>query len=38
MARGSKGSYTGKQRRKARHIEESAKKRGHSSGRAKQIA
>ena len=37
MARGSKKSYTSKQRRQARHIEEGAKKRGMSSARAKQI-
>jgi hypothetical protein len=37
MARGSKKSYTSKQRRQARNIEESAKKRGMSSRRAKQI-
>ena len=38
MARGSKRSYTSKQRRQARHIEDSAKKSGKSSQRAKQIA
>jgi hypothetical protein len=38
MARGSKKSYTSKQRRQARHIEDSAKSRGKSSARAKQIA
>jgi hypothetical protein len=38
MARGSKTSYTSKQRRKARHIEESGKKRGMSSKRAAQMA
>jgi hypothetical protein len=37
MARGSKKSYTSKQRRQAHHIEESAKKRGASAKRAKQI-
>ncbi len=37
MARGSKQSYTSKQRRQAHHIEESAKKRGASAKRAKQI-
>ncbi len=37
MARGSKRSYTSKQRRQARHIEESAEERGMSSRRAKQI-
>src|SRR3954451_10682356 len=38
MARGSKKSYTSKQRRQASHIEDSAKKSGKSSERAKQIA
>lgn len=38
MPRGSKKSYTSKQRRTASHIEKSAKKSGHSSARAKQIA
>ena len=38
MARGSKKSYTSKQRRQASHIEDSAKKSGKSSARAKQIA
>ena len=38
MARGSKQSYTSKQRRQAQHIEESAKKSGKSPRRAKQIA
>ncbi|HEX5062809.1 MAG TPA: hypothetical protein VFV99_25725 [Kofleriaceae bacterium] len=37
MARGSKKSYTSKQKRQAHHIEESAKKRGYSSKRAAQI-
>jgi len=37
MARGSKKSYTSKQKRQAHHIEESAKKRGMSSKRAAQI-
>lgn len=37
MPRGSKKSYTSKQRRQARKIEGSAKKRGMSSKRAKQI-
>ncbi len=37
MARGSKSSYTDKQKRQARHIEESAKKSGHSTKRAAQI-
>ena len=38
MARGSKKSYTSKQRRQAHHIEESAKKRGKSSKTAARIA
>ena len=38
MARGSKRSYTSKQRRQASHIEASAKRSGKSSKRAKQIA
>ena len=38
MARGSKKSYTSKQRRQAGHIEESAEKRGRSSKTAKRIA
>ncbi len=38
MARGSKKSYTSKQRRQAQHIEESAKSRGRSSKTAKRIA
>ena len=38
MARGSKKSYTSKQRRQASHIEDSAKKSGKSSKRAAQIA
>jgi hypothetical protein len=38
MPRGSKKSYTTKQRRQAKHIEDSAKKSGKSSKRAKQIA
>jgi hypothetical protein len=37
MPRGSKKSYTSKQRRQAHHIEESAKKRGVSAKRAAQI-
>jgi hypothetical protein len=37
MPRGSKKSYTSKQRRQAHHIEGSAKKRGYSSKRAAQI-
>jgi hypothetical protein len=38
MARGSKTSYTSKQRRQASHIEDSAKRSGKSAKRAKQIA
>lgn len=38
MARGSKKSYTDKQKRQARHIEESAKKSGKSSKTAARIA
>jgi hypothetical protein len=38
MAQGSKRSYTSKQKRQARHIEDSAKKSGKSPQRAKQIA
>ena len=38
MARGSKKSYTSKQRRQASHIEDSEKRSGKSSKRAKQIA
>lgn len=38
MARGSKSSYTDKQKRQAHHIEESAKKSGKSSKRAEEIA
>jgi hypothetical protein len=38
MARGSKKSYTSKQRRQASHIEESGKKRGMSSKRAAAMA
>jgi hypothetical protein len=37
MPRGSKESYTAKQKRQARHIEDSAKERGYSSKRAAQI-
>jgi hypothetical protein len=37
MARGSKESYTNKQKRQAEHIEESEKKRGRSSKAAKRI-
>lgn len=38
MARGSKKSYTSKQKRQAEHIEDSAKKRGRSSKTAARIA
>ena len=38
MPRGSKKSYTSKQRRQAKHIEDSAKKRGKSSKTAARIA
>lgn len=38
MARGSKKSYTSKQRRQASHIEDSAKRSGKSTKRAKEIA
>jgi hypothetical protein len=38
MPRGSKKSYTSKQKRQAHHIEEGAKKSGKSSKRAAQIA
>ena len=38
MARGSKKSYTSKQRRQASHIEDSAKKSGKSTKTAKRIA
>ena len=38
MARGSKKSYSSKQKRTASHIEKSAKRSGKSSARAKQIA
>jgi len=38
MHRGDKSSYSGKQKRQAEHIEESAKKSGHSTKRAEQIA
>jgi hypothetical protein len=37
MPRGSKSKYTGRQKRQAHHIEESAKKRGYSAKRAAQI-
>ena len=38
MPRGSKKSYTSKQKRQAHHIEQSEKKQGRSSKRAAQIA
>ena len=38
MSQGSKESYSPKQKRMAKHIEDSAKKRGKSSKRAEQIA
>jgi len=38
MARGSKKSYTSKQKRQARHIEESGEKRGMSAKRAAAMA
>jgi hypothetical protein len=38
MPRGDKSSYTSKQRRQARHIEDSEKKSGRSSKAAKRIA
>ena len=38
MPRGSKSSYTSKQKRQAEHIEDSAKKRGRSSKTAARIA
>ena len=37
MPRGSKAKYSSKQKRQARHIEDSAKRRGYSSQRAAQI-
>jgi len=37
MPQGSKSSYTNKQKRQAHHIEESAKKSGHSQERAEEI-
>ncbi|MGE0871011.1 MAG: plasmid stabilization protein [Kofleriaceae bacterium] len=37
MPRGSKSKYTSKQKRQAHHIEQSAKRRGHSAKRAAQI-
>lgn len=38
MARGSKASYTSKQKRQAKHIEESEKQSGKSTDTAKRIA
>lgn len=38
MARGSKAAYTGKQKRRAHHIEDSVKSRGGSSKEAARIA
>jgi hypothetical protein len=38
MARGSKAAYSGKQKRKASHIEQGVRKRGGSEGAAKRIA
>jgi len=38
MPRGDKSAYTDKQKRQAKHIEDSATKSGKSSARAKQIA
>jgi hypothetical protein len=38
MPRGDKSSYSAKQKRQARHIEESSKKRGYSTKRAEEIA
>jgi len=38
MPRGSKRSYTSKQKRQAAHIESGAKRSGHSKKRAEQIA
>jgi hypothetical protein len=37
MPRGSKASYTSKQKRQAHHIEDSARRRGYSSKRAAEI-
>lgn len=37
MARGSKEAYSSKQKHQAHHIEQSERKRGHSSRRAAQI-
>jgi hypothetical protein len=38
MPRGDKSSYSAKQKRQARHIEESSENRGYSTKRAEQIA
>jgi hypothetical protein len=38
MPRGDKSSYSPKQRRQARHIEESSEKRGYGKKRAQQVA
>lgn len=38
MLRGDKSSYSAKQKRQAKHIEDSAKSSGHSSKTAKRIA
>jgi hypothetical protein len=38
MPRGDKSSYSPKQRRQARHIEESSEKRGYGKKRAQEIA
>ena len=38
MARGSKAKYSSKQKRQARHIESSAKKRGYGTKSAERIA
>lgn len=38
MPRGDKSSYSAKQKRQARHIEESSEKRGYGKNRAEQIA
>jgi hypothetical protein len=38
MPRGDKSSYSAKQKRQARHIEQSSKKRGYGTKRAEQIA
>ena len=38
MSQGDKSSYTDKQKREARHIEQSEEKRGHSKSEAERIA